>query len=308
MPALTIIIVNWNSAELLSEALVSLNNALFEEKVEVIVVDNHSDDESLKFDKSKLDLEIKVILSSENLGFGRACNLASKEAKGKYILLMNPDTSVKENTLRDIYNFAESHPEFGIIGTRMEKDGVVQRSCARSPKFLNVFWSTSGLAKIFPQYFPGIIMEDWDHSESKEVEHVIGAFYLIKCDLFKRLNGFDERFFLYYEDLDLSRRARLMGEKIYYWTGLSVYHEGGGTSKSVKDKRLFYSLRSRTQFVKKHFSYLAFFIYWLTQYTMEFSLRLCLAFAKLSKRDVLNLLRAYKWLLMDKDSGIRALI
>jgi len=111
-----------------------------------------------------------------------------------------------------------------------------------------------GLDRLFPEFFKSHFMEEWGHKENREVDHVIGAFFLLRRRLFEQLNGFDERFFVYLEDLDFSLRAKESGWASYYLADARAYHKGGGTSEQVKARRLFYSLRSRILYGYKHFT------------------------------------------------------
>lgn len=114
-----------------------------------------------------------------------------------------------------------------------------------------------GFDKLLPNIFPAHFMTEWDHLDSRVVDQVMGSFLLIRKDLFKRLNGFDERFFVYYEDADLSLRAKQNGYLSYYLSAASVYHKGGGVSEKVKAQRLFYNLRSKILYSRKHFNFLS---------------------------------------------------
>jgi GT2 family glycosyltransferase len=114
-----------------------------------------------------------------------------------------------------------------------------------------------GLAHLKPDKFPGHVMSEWKHDESRDVDHVLGAFFLMRKQVFDDVHGFDERFFVYKEDLDLSLRAKKAGWRSHYLADVQAYHKGGGTSEQIKATRLFYSLRSRTQYSFKHFGWVS---------------------------------------------------
>lgn len=227
---ISIIIVNWNSGDQLHKCLSSLSLEYENELFEVIVVDNNSIDNSIILSNKEYPFKIEYILLDKNIGFGKACNLAAKKAQGKYVLLLNPDTIMSEKVISKSYKFIESRNDVDILGIQLHNNGLIQRSCCRHPNFFNILWTTIGLAKIFPKFFKGFNYLDWDHKQSRYVGHVIGAFYMLETKIYNELKGFDEDFFLYYEDLDLSYRAHKLNKKIYFNADLSIFHESGGRS------------------------------------------------------------------------------
>lgn len=251
----SIIIVNWNSGEQLFSCLSSLD--CFENK-EIVVVDNAS------FDGSEKSIEemsgVTLIRSSQNLGFGKACNLGAKHAKAEYLLFLNPDAVVYPGTLDKVLSFMENsaNKNVGVCGVQLiDESGDVSRSCTRFPSAIDSVRHAIGIDRLFPRL--GHFMAYWSHDKTQEVDHVIGAFYFVRRRLFETLGGFDERFFVYLEDLDLSLRIRRAGWKIMYLADVQAFHAGGGTSNQVKAKRLFYSLRSRLLYAYKNFSALGAF-------------------------------------------------
>ena len=251
--SIDIIIVNWNSGPQLQACIESIRAHGDGLVGRCIVVDNGSSDGSTDFLAGAADVDL--VLTGQNLGFGRACNLGAARGDSPYLLFLNPDAWLMPGSLRLPLDFM-SRPENGQVGISgialIDETGKVQRSCARFPNAAGMFMSSFGLNRLIPSM--GTHMHDWDHAQTREVPHVIGAFYLIRRPLFERLRGFDERFFVYLEDVDLSRRARLAGYRSYFLTEAQAFHEGGGVSSQVKAHRLFYSLRSRIQYARKHFS------------------------------------------------------
>lgn len=249
-----IVIVNWNSGSQLSECVGSVL-ALNEPRVaEVIVVDNGSTDGSLDGIE---DLPgVSVIRTGENLGFAAACNIGAAAGDSPYILFLNPDTRLEADSLSVPLAFMErpENARVGICGIQLvDEQGEVSRTCARFPTLGRLTISALGLDKLPGMQGGGLHMRDWRHDESRQVDHVIGAFYLIRRKVFAGVGGFDERFFVYLEDVDLSLRVKLAGYDSWYLTGAQAFHAGGGTSRQVKDYRLFYSLRSRLLYGFKHF-------------------------------------------------------
>ena len=256
---LDIIIVNWNTGNQLRECLESIataNQAGFSLN-RVVVVDNMSADDSLE-GLDDLDLPLILIKNKENVGFAAACNQGAKGSRSDYLLFLNPDTRLFEDSLRLIVSFMQrpENEKIGICGIQLvDERGSVSRTCSRFPTPLMFFSKMLGLDRLFPRYFPSHFMSEWDHGETRELDHVIGAFFFVRRSLFKRLGGFDQRFFVYLEDLDFSLRARLSGWRSFYLANAQAYHKGGGSSELVKATRLFYSLRSRILYGYKHFGW-----------------------------------------------------
>lgn len=256
--SLAIVIVNWNAGRQLLECLESIRTARIEgfQVRRVVVVDNDSSDQSLERIK-ELDLPLKLICNKANRGFAAACNQGAVACDAEYLLFLNPDTRLYSDSLLVPISFMnrERNEDVGICGIQLiNEGGSIARSCARFPTprlFCNV---ALGLNRISPGQFSAHIMAEWDHCTSGRVDHVIGAFYLVRTRAFRQLGGFDERFFVYLEDLDFSYRAYQMGWRSYYLADVKAYHKGGGTSENIKAVRLFYSRRSRILYALKHFN------------------------------------------------------
>jgi N-acetylglucosaminyl-diphospho-decaprenol L-rhamnosyltransferase len=250
-----VVIVNWNSGQWLRRCIASIGEHGKDHVQKVIVVDNGSTDGSDAVGCPQVMLDIVRI--GRNLGFGRACNLGAGRGRAPYILFLNPDASLLSSTLDTAVAFMD-RPEnagVGVCGIKLiEDDGAVQRHCARLPTPAVFLAAASGLAAILPGRVPGLHDRDFDHLSSRPVDHVIGAFYLIRRPLFEQLGGFDERFFVYLEDLDLSARVHQAGHGITYLAEAVGLHHGGGTSEQVKPQRLAYALESRIVYAFKHFT------------------------------------------------------
>jgi GT2 family glycosyltransferase len=253
--SLDILIVNWNSDNFLRNCLNSITRSDRSGiDLRLIIVDNGSTDRSLEDLPESLNL--KLIKNSHNRGFAAACNQAWKISDAGYLLLMNPDTEVYKNTLHHALLFMESHKDIAVLGCRhVDRDGQTVPSCSRFPKFSNYFYKIFGLTTLFPKKFVSPdVMYEWDHETSNEVDQVMGAFMLIRYQTLQKVGGLDERFFLYFEDLDISNRIKGLGGKIYYNAEIIIYHQGGGTSQKVLARRLSYSLHSRILYSFKYFS------------------------------------------------------
>jgi len=305
MLKLDIIIINWNSGKLLENCIKSIVNTVRESfKLQIIVVDNASIDDSLSF-INKSNLPIKLIKNKENVGFARACNQALRYSKGNYILFLNPDTILKKDTLYKAIDIMESNPDISVLGCKqVDENGNIIPSCSRFPKLINYIYDILGLSKIWPKTFkPATIMIDWDHKDSRCVDHVMGSFMLIRRDVLKKVGNFDERFFVYLEDLDLSKRIIEMGGKIFYSTDLEIYHEGGGTSKKVKDRRLYYSLKSRIRYGYKHFKKIDAVLLFILTIVFEPFTRLFWSIIRIKLGEIKIIIKAYIMLYSDFVKG-----
>jgi len=250
-----IVIVNWNSKEQLLACLHSLAGGSVSEVTSITVVDN-SQTPQISLGEANL-LKYTVLQPEENLGFGGGCNLGAQQGSADFILFLNPDIRFLTNTLEKLAVFCSSDKmtaNAGIFSVRLiGEDGKVQKNTARFPHYPHLFPRMVGLDRFFPRCFPPHFVRDMDYNRTQMVEQVPGAFFLIRRALFEQLNGFDERFFMYYEDVDLSIRARQAGWETLFIGDIFVLHMGGGTTESIKGRRLFYSLRSRVLYTGKHF-------------------------------------------------------
>lgn len=255
-PSLDVVVVNWNARDLLRAALVSLAGALdgsFELR-RVVVVDNASTDGSLD-GLADLSLPIEVLRNAENRGFGRACNQGARASDADYLLFLNPDTRLFGDSLRVPLAFLERPESAGVAVAGIQlvgDDGRVAASCARFPRAATFLWIATGLDRLFARRGLGYRMTEWDHAESRDVDHVMGAFYLVRRRVFVELEGFDEDFFVYFEDLDLSRRVAAAGYRSRFLAEARAYHQGGGTSRRIKARRLAYFLRGKLRYAQKH--------------------------------------------------------
>lgn len=297
LSSIDIVIVNWNAGKQLYDCLKSItvaNRNSFKLN-RVVVVDNASTDGSAD-GLEDLGLPLVLIQNNENRGFAAACNQGARESKADYLLFLNPDTRLFENSLTKPINFMEQEENrnVGIVGIQLvDENGQVSRTCARFPTPGNFFAKMLGLDRLFPRFFPSHFMNDWDHGLTRKVDHVIGAFFLIRRRVFESLGGFDERFFVYLEDLDLSFRAYKSGWKTVYLTDARAYHKGGGTSEQVRATRLFYSLRSRIQYGYKHFGWLSATLLLLGTLFLEPLSRLALAVGRGSFKQVTETLSGF---------------
>lgn len=267
-----VVVVNWNAGFQLAENVESIGKHDHGLVSSVIIVDNASTDDSLDRVETMQDLPFKplIIRNSENYGFGKACNLGAQQAKSEYLLFLNPDAALYADTLPKALAFMQdpANSKVGICGVQLlDEAGHVSRSCARFPSALGFVAHAVGLDRFFPRL--GHFMAEWDHAQTRQVDQVIGAFFLVRRNLFEALHGFDERFFVYFEEVDFSYRARQAGWRSMYLAEAQAFHAGGGTSNQVKARRLFYSLRSRLLYAFKHFSWMGAFAVLLATLLVE---------------------------------------
>lgn len=248
-----VVVVNWNGEQFIKQCIWSLiinKNNLIDK---IVVVDNASSDKSI--DILNNFSNINLIRSEQNLGFAKACNVGAACGVAPYLLFFNPDARLMPGTLDYVIDFMDDsrNSAVGICGVRLiADDGSTQRTCARFPTPSRLVAQSLGLHRIVP----GLATEmcDWNHDSTCVVDQVIGAFFLTRRQLFSELGGFDERFFVYFEEVDFSKRAFDAGYRSVFLSDPRAYHKGGGLSGQVRAHRLFYSLRSRILYGLKHFS------------------------------------------------------
>jgi len=255
---LSVIIVNYNVKYFLEQCLCSVQKAITSSGIdaEVIVVDNHSQDNSVGY-LTPLFPCVRFIANAENIGFTRACNQGYKLSSGKYVLFLNPDTIIPEDCFSTCLAFFKAHENAGAVGVKMlDGHGSFLKESKRAfPSPLTSLFKLFGFAKLFPgskifsQYHLGYLDENKNH----EVDVLAGAFIMVRRELLQKLNAFDETFFMYGEDVDLSYRIQKMGFKNYYVAETSILHFKGESTKkgSLNYVRMFYSAMSI--FVRKHY-------------------------------------------------------
>lgn len=292
MIQLSVIIVNYNVPYFLEQAIISVQKAAKNVSAEIIVVDNASSDNSVEIIQSKFSDVIRIA-NKENLGFSKANNQGIAIAKGQYILLLNPDTVVQEDTFEKCLAFFDKHADCGAIGVKMidGKGNFLPESKRALPTPKVSFYKAFGFSYLFPKskIFGKYHLGYLDENENHEVEILSGAFMFIKKEVLDKTGGFDESFFMYGEDIDLSYRIILAGYKNYYLADTSIIHYKGESTKkgSLNYVKVFYN--AMLIFANKHFSknqsslftaliYLAVFIKGATTLMGNFFRRIYLPF------------------------------
>lgn len=226
---LSIIILNYNQKNLLKNCLKNLFESKVKLKYEIIVIDNNSTDGSKKFlSEFKIkELEFKIILNNRNNGYAKANNQGIKLAQGKYILILNPDVIVLPDSIEKLVKFLDQNPKAALVGPQLlNPDKTIQHSCYSFPRLY-----TPAVRRTFLGKLPGLkkelkryLMLDFDHQKTKEVDWLLGAALMIRKEILDKIGFFDERYFLYFEDVDLARRIKQAGFKVYYFSESQMIH------------------------------------------------------------------------------------
>lgn len=254
---LSVVIVNYNVSRFLEQCLLSVRKAAQHVETEVWVVDNSSVDDSVDMVKGRFP-EVKLIENKTNLGFARANNQAIQQAEGKYILLLNPDTVVEDDTFEKVIDFMENHPEAGGLGVKMV-DGsgkFLPESKRGLPTPATAFSKIFGLAALFPhsKRFSRYHMGFLDENQIHEVDVLAGAFMLLRKTVIDEIGLLDEAFFMYGEDVDLSYRITQAGYKNYYFPETRIIHYKGESTRKSSVNYVLVFYRAMIIFAKKHFT------------------------------------------------------
>jgi N-acetylglucosaminyl-diphospho-decaprenol L-rhamnosyltransferase len=246
---LSAIMLNYNGKYFPKMCVEAFRRGKMDFDFEFIAVDNASTDEiSLGYlaEAEKKGL-VTLIKSSKNLGFGGGNNLGAKNAKGKYILIINPDVAVNEDSIQKMVDYMDKHPDVGILGPKqVYPNGTVQDSCRRDMKFFDLIFKRTFLGKIpfLNKRISSYTMKDFDHSITTEVDLLVGSCFIIPREVYEQVGGFDERYFLFMEDFDLCKTIREFGKKVVYFPEAEITHNhkrlSGGSVFSLLSKKVFW--------------------------------------------------------------------
>jgi N-acetylglucosaminyl-diphospho-decaprenol L-rhamnosyltransferase len=255
-PTLSVVVVTYNSELHVGAALRALDKAAVATSFEVIVVDNASADASIEIVRAQ-NPDSTVVVSPTNLGFAAACNLAARQARGDFLLFLNPDSETDPAAIDTAIEYLTKHPKAGIVGGRTRyADGRLNPTCCfAEPTLWSAFCYATGLASVFRSsaVFNPEAIGGWDRDSDRAVDVVTGCFALLRTSLFRSLDGFDERFFMYSEDTDLCRRVRNLGLQCVHLSEVGLVHLGGG-SDNVRASKLAKVFAARRQYYDKHWS------------------------------------------------------
>ena len=269
---ISIIIVNYNSFNLLTQCLDSLIKFTKDVSYEIIVVDNNSTEGNIDDVLSKYD-NIKLTKNSKNVGFGAANNQAMKAASGKYVLFLNNDTIFIENTIKKVYDFAESLTEPAIVGCKLlNEDGTLQLSVYNFQSISRQLAATFFIDQMLKSFnkISKFNRVKNNSDTAIEVEAIMGAFFFLRKDMFLKVNGFDDRLFFYYEDIDLCYQLKKINCRTIFFPDTAIFHIGGASA----EKDSWFSMKNRTiariQFAQKNFSGIYKWLYIFTEYFGRF--------------------------------------
>ncbi|MBI5966093.1 MAG: glycosyltransferase family 2 protein [Chloroflexi bacterium] len=255
---ISVCIVTYHARDLLRDCLRSIYGTAGSFPFEIIVIDNHSEDGTVEMLRDEFP-NVHLTVNDENTGYTRPNNQAMRESRGRYIMLLNPDTLVKPAAISELMEFLDAHPEAGIVGPKvLNRDGTLQKQCRRSEaRPWDTFCYFSGLSKIFPhdKRFAGYLMTYLSEDTAHEAEAVSGSCMLIRRKVIEQIGYQDEKFFAYQEDTDFCRRARLAGWKIFYNPSAQIVHFAGEGGSGVRPFRSIVEWhRSYYLYYRKHFA------------------------------------------------------
>jgi GT2 family glycosyltransferase len=256
-PTISIIIVYYKVKELLLECVDSIYNSKPKTSFEIIVVDN---DEIKTVERKLLKKfpKVKYIKSPKNIGFGAGNNLGARNASGEYLFFLNPDTLVFKNAIDVLYNFLKKDKQTAIVAPLLlDKDNVpFKLQGARELTFLRAIFSLSFLNKLpFNKISSKYYLKEWNKKNKKEVDVVPGTAFMIRRNIFEKIGGFDERFFLYFEEFDLCNRVKKIGYRVFIEPKAKIFHKWGASTKySTNINEIF--AKSRYLYFKKHYGIL----------------------------------------------------
>ncbi len=256
MVDVSVIIVSWNTRDILKQCLESLYKETEGLRYEVIVVDNHSSDGTVRMIRKEFP-DVRLIKNPENRGFAAANNQGIQASKGEFLLLLNSDTIILNNAVKKVFDFACEQEGAAATGCRvLNKNRTLQRNCFMFPSVLNMFLSTTYLYKLFPEnrFFGREQMTWWDMENKKRVDVVTGCFILVRNAAVREVGSLDERFFMYAEETDWCYRFKKSGWEVYYTPDAEIIHLGGQSSKKVREKMIIQLRLSLLDFMKKHHS------------------------------------------------------
>lgn len=251
---LSVIIINYNTKVLIKQCLASVYGNTKNLSFEVIVVDNASYDGSVRMIRQKFPKTI-LVANKENKGFAKGNNQGIKLSKGKYVLILNPDTIILDNALEKMVRFIDSQSEVGVVGAKLlYPDGTIQFSCRHFYNLRTILLRRSILGKIFrnSHLLRYHLMSDWNHDEIREVDWVFAASLMIRRKILNQVGYFDERYKMYFEDVDLCYRVKKAGYKIYYYPEAIIIHYHRRESAQKFSKKTVWHIQSAIRFFNKY--------------------------------------------------------
>jgi len=256
----SIIIVNWNTRQLLDDCLKSIKNSTANIQYEIIVIDNDSSDDSVQMIKQHYP-QVHLIANNTNRGFAAANNQGMEVSKGRYVLLQNSDTVVHHDAIEKTVNYADEYADAAVVGCRvMNSPDQVEMTCFRFPDLLSIFFSSAGLQRLFKnsRLFGRERMLWWQRDTFRKVDVVSGMYMLVRKEAIDQVGMMDESFFFYYEETDWCYRFAKSGWKALFNPEATITHIGGGgqSSAKVRSKTFVQRQKSCMIYLKKNKGYL----------------------------------------------------
>jgi GT2 family glycosyltransferase len=298
---ISIIIVNWNTRELLSQCLASIFGSQTDKEFEVLVVDNGSSDESVHMVTAGYP-QVRLLANEKNVGFANANNQALRQSAGEYVMLLNPDTIVKPDAITKLALFLDQTPDAGAAGPRLlNPDGSLQVSAFPQPTLFREFWRMFHLDNL--THVAAYPMDQWVLDEAREVDVLMGACMLIRSEVLDAAGLLDEEFFIYSEEVDLCTRIRRSGWRLFWVPSAEVIHFGGQSTQQVLEDMFLRLYQGKILYFRKHHSKLEVILYKLILFMATLA-RLALtpiAYLESSakRREHLDLSRNYRRLLWE---------
>ncbi len=252
---LSLIIVNWNTREILLKCLSAVYEHPFSVDLEVWVVDNASADDSAAAVRQRYP-QVKLIECSENIGFARGNNLALERARGEYVLLLNTDALVGPGAIAQLFEFLKTHPAAAAAGPYLlNPDQTLQESCYPFPSLSREFWRMFHLDNLFP--YGRYDMSRWDPTQPRSVDCIQGACLMLRREALNQVGLFDPHFFMYTEEIDLCYRLKKAGWDLYWVPAARVIHYGGQSTRQVAPQMFLSLYETKVYFFRKHYGVLA---------------------------------------------------
>ncbi|MEE9442784.1 MAG: glycosyltransferase family 2 protein [candidate division Zixibacteria bacterium] len=248
------VVISYNGKDFISDCLRTLQDDLMDYRHEIIIIDNHSTDNTIEIIERDFP-NVNLIKNSENLGFAGAVNQGIARAKCEYIWILNQDIRVRKGCAQTLLNYYSDHGDAGMAGPRLVGfDGALQKYCRRFPLYHHILFELCGLSKLFPRskLFNGWKMGDFDHLTSAVIEQPMGAAILIKRDRIDKVGMMDESFPIFLNDVDLCKRLWINGYRNYYCFDAVIEHYGGASVSRQKPKMVWLSHLSMIKYFAKY--------------------------------------------------------
>lgn len=252
MKNISVVIVSWNSQKTIFSCLNSLVKHLSYGLIkEIMVVDNFSQDGTCRVIEERFS-QVKLIKNRQNLGFGKANNQALKKVTGEYVFLLNPDAFIKGNSLKKMVSVMDKNPQIVVVGPKLlYESGKLQKEMTPFPVLLPQILILLRFHRL--PFFSSLVYPNYNYEIMREAQHLMGAALLIRTKVLKEVNGFNENFFMWFEEADLLKRISQLGYKIIYYPQAVVFHKIGESTRRVSPlKRQLIWSRSLLYYFKKH--------------------------------------------------------